>query len=70
MLVEMAELSEEKITSLFDQLVSENVLVYGPHESIKCEADGYPVSLSIRLTIACTWLITGAFSSSSKCATT
>lgn len=66
----MAELDEEKITALFDQLVSENVLVYGPHQSIKCEADGYPVSSAIGLVIACTWLIISAFSSSSRYATT
>lgn len=66
----MVELNEEKITSLFDQLVSEEVLVYGPHESIKREADGFPVSQSITLVTAYTWLITSALSSSLRCATT
>ena len=41
----MIELNEEAVTSLFDKLVSENILVYGLHQSIKREADGYPVSL-------------------------
>lgn len=44
----MAELNEETITALFDQLVSENVVVYGPHQSVTHEAEGYPVSRAIR----------------------
>jgi hypothetical protein len=60
----MADLSNESITALFDQLVSENIIVYGPHESIKCEAEGYPVRHSISINIACTWLIRHPYSSS------
>lgn len=44
----MSDLNEEKIIAVFDQLVSEDVLVYGPHESIVREAEGYPVSASTR----------------------
>ncbi|KAF2629530.1 hypothetical protein BU25DRAFT_388612 [Macroventuria anomochaeta] len=43
----MAGLNEENITALFDQLVSENVLVYGPYKSIKCEAEGYPLEFRV-----------------------
>ena len=41
----MSELDEAKTVAVFDQLVSEGVLVYGPHESIVREAEGYPVSV-------------------------
>lgn len=41
----MTELNEDAIVVIFDQLVSEGVLVYGPHESIIREAEGYPVSV-------------------------
>jgi hypothetical protein len=39
----MEDLSEEALTTTFDKLVSEGVIVYGPHESVKVEAEGYPV---------------------------
>jgi hypothetical protein len=64
----MGELNEEKITALFDQLVSEDVLVYGPHKSIRCGAEGFPVSQAIKLVVACTWVTDSAYSSSSKSA--
>ena len=64
----MAELNEDKITVLFDQLVSENVLLYGPHESVKCAAEGFPVSQAIIFVVACTWVTDSAYSWSSKSA--
>ncbi|KAF1929471.1 uncharacterized protein M421DRAFT_420000 [Didymella exigua CBS 183.55] len=45
--MEMADLNEAKITDLFDQLASEEILIYGPYESIKCEADGYPLEFKV-----------------------
>lgn len=41
----MGDSDESKAVAVFDQLVSEGVLVYGTHESIVREAEGYPVSL-------------------------
>ena len=41
----MGDSPEGKITALFDQLTAEGVLIYGPHESVVHEADGYPVSV-------------------------
>lgn len=40
----MDDVSEAKLTDTFDELVSQAVIVYGPHESVKLEAEGYPVS--------------------------
>ena len=40
----MDVLSEEKILTTFDQLVSEGSIVYGPYETIKEDCEGYPVS--------------------------
>jgi hypothetical protein len=39
----MDKLSEGTLVTIFDQLVSEGVIVYGPHESIKVNDGGYPV---------------------------
>lgn len=41
----MVESDEVKAVAVFDQLVSEGVLVYGPHESLVRKAEGYPVSV-------------------------
>ncbi|KAF9698549.1 hypothetical protein EKO04_003878 [Ascochyta lentis] len=43
----MEDLDEEKITAAFDELVSESVIVYGPHKSIECEAEGYPLEFRV-----------------------
>ncbi|KAF2848765.1 hypothetical protein T440DRAFT_469837 [Plenodomus tracheiphilus IPT5] len=43
----MNQQSEESLTERFDQLVAEGVIVYGPHESIRVEAEGYPISFRI-----------------------
>jgi hypothetical protein len=42
----MGDLNEDKALAVFDQLVLEGVLIYGPHQSVVREAEGYPVSLS------------------------
>ncbi len=39
---------ESAAIKMMDQLVSENVIIYGPHQVIKHEDEGYPVSLSQR----------------------
>lgn len=39
----MDALSEKTIIDLFDQLVSEGVIVYGPYETIAEACGGYPV---------------------------
>lgn len=39
----MHHLTEQTLTTTFDQLVDQGVIVYGPHESVKVEAEGYPV---------------------------
>jgi len=36
--------SKEQITATFDALVAEDALVYGPHQVLEYECDGYPVS--------------------------
>lgn len=41
----MVDSDESKVIAVFDQLVVEGVLVYGPHQSVVREAEGYPVSL-------------------------
>jgi ATP adenylyltransferase/5',5'''-P-1,P-4-tetraphosphate phosphorylase II len=41
----MDGITEDKLITTFDQLVSEGVIVYGPHESIKRDDHGYPVLL-------------------------
>ncbi|KZM18915.1 ATP adenylyltransferase [Ascochyta rabiei] len=43
----MKDLNEEKITALFDELVSENIIIYGPHESIRYEAGRYPLEFRV-----------------------
>jgi ATP adenylyltransferase/5',5'''-P-1,P-4-tetraphosphate phosphorylase II len=40
----MENVTEAALTESFDQLVSEGVIVYGPHESVKLDDQGYPVS--------------------------
>ena len=40
----MEDVSEETLLTTFDKLVSEGVIVFGPHESFKIEDEGYPVS--------------------------
>ncbi len=49
----MSGSDEDKALAIFDQLVSEGVLVYGPHETVVREAEGYPVSLLYRLRLPC-----------------
>lgn len=41
----MAIQDEASITVVFDQLVADGILVYGPHKSVVREAEGYPVSV-------------------------
>ena len=41
---DMDGVSEAKLIDTFDELVSQGVILYGPHESVKLEAEGYPVS--------------------------
>lgn len=48
----MSNFEEGKALAVFDQLVSEGVLVYGSHQSIVREAEGYPVSLLTRVKLA------------------
>ncbi|KAH6618484.1 hypothetical protein C7974DRAFT_364385 [Boeremia exigua] len=43
----MCDSYEAKIGVLFDQLVSEGVLVYGPHESVVREAEGFPIQFKV-----------------------
>ncbi|KAF2263784.1 hypothetical protein CC78DRAFT_267118 [Lojkania enalia] len=43
----MADLSEQKIISTFDQLVAEGVIIYGPNEKIEIDCDGYPLEFRI-----------------------
>ncbi|KAF2639126.1 hypothetical protein P280DRAFT_454183 [Massarina eburnea CBS 473.64] len=43
----MGDLDESKINDVFDQLVSEDILVYGPHESIVRDAEGYPIEFRV-----------------------
>lgn len=40
----MADISEAGLVETFDRLVSEGVIVYGPHESVRLKDEGYPVS--------------------------
>ena len=40
----MDNVTEAALTDTFDKLVSEGVIQYGPHESIKLQDEGYPVS--------------------------
>ncbi|KAH9865194.1 hypothetical protein IAQ61_009141, partial [Plenodomus lingam] len=40
-------LTEEILIERFDQLVSEGVIIYGPHDTIPIEARGYPLTLRI-----------------------
>ncbi|RMZ74290.1 ATP adenylyltransferase [Pyrenophora seminiperda CCB06] len=46
-LYDMDGVSEAKLTDTFDELVSRGVIVYGPHESVKLEAEGYPIEFRI-----------------------
>jgi hypothetical protein len=39
----MEDITDEHLTTLFDQLVSEGVIVYGPHDKHLIEAESYPV---------------------------
>lgn len=39
----MATVSEAGLVETFDLLASEDVIVYGPHETVKVEDNGYPV---------------------------
>ena len=41
----MGDLDEDKTLAVFDQLVSEGILIYGPHQSVVRQAEGYPASL-------------------------
>jgi hypothetical protein len=66
----MANMNEDNISAVFDNLVTENVIIYGPHKSIKCEAEGYPVSHSISVNIPGTWLIKATYRSSFESAST
>lgn len=36
--------SKAQIVATFDALVAEDVLVYGPHEVVEYDCEGYPVS--------------------------
>ena len=49
----MGDLDENKTLAVFDQLVSEGILIYGPHQSVVREAEGYPVSLSRQTKLTC-----------------
>jgi hypothetical protein len=42
----MEFISEEELIGRFDQLVSEGVIVYGPHTKYETHDGGYPVSIS------------------------
>lgn len=39
----MESLNEKKTVEIFDQLVSEGIIIYGPHEKIIENCGGYPV---------------------------
>jgi hypothetical protein len=39
----MEEISSESLIATFDHLVSEGVIVYGPHTTHAIEDEGYPV---------------------------
>jgi hypothetical protein len=39
----MADVTEARLVETFDQLANQGVIVYGPHETVKVEDDGYPV---------------------------
>ncbi|KAF2107839.1 hypothetical protein BDV96DRAFT_505521 [Lophiotrema nucula] len=43
----MADLSDDKLLADFDQLVEEGVIVYGPHELVEVDCDGYPFEFRI-----------------------
>ncbi|KAJ4989325.1 tetraphosphate phosphorylase 2 (ATP adenylyltransferase) [Stagonosporopsis vannaccii] len=43
----MGDSYESKAIAVFDQLVSDGVLVYGPHESVVHEAESYPVQFKV-----------------------
>lgn len=40
----MAIPSKESIIATFDALVAEEVLIYGPHQVVEQDCNGYPVS--------------------------
>ncbi|KAE8853725.1 hypothetical protein HRS9122_00717 [Pyrenophora teres f. teres] len=44
---DMDDVSEATLTNTFDELVSQAVIVYGPYESVKLEAEGYPLEFRI-----------------------
>jgi ATP adenylyltransferase len=39
----MVNLSEDSITAVFEKLVAEGVVMYGPHEVVREDAGGFPV---------------------------
>lgn len=41
----MTTVSEAGLVETFDLLANEGVIVYGPHDTIKVEDDGYPVRM-------------------------
>ncbi|KAI8934751.1 hypothetical protein NX059_008439 [Plenodomus lindquistii] len=43
----MDDLSEQTLITRFDQLVDEGIIIYGPHETIHVEAEGYPLTFRI-----------------------
>lgn len=43
----MEDISAQHLTTLFDQLVSEGVVIYGPHTKHIVEDEGYPVCYSL-----------------------
>ncbi|KAG9199563.1 hypothetical protein G6514_008422, partial [Epicoccum nigrum] len=43
----MGDLNEDKTLAVFDQLVSEGVLIYGPHQSVVRKAEGYPFQFKV-----------------------
>ncbi|KAF2993695.1 hypothetical protein E8E13_002267 [Curvularia kusanoi] len=43
----MGDFDKGKTLAVFDQLVSEGILVYGPHQSIVRDAEGYPVQFKV-----------------------
>lgn len=47
----MEHISEEKLVATFDQLVSEGVIVYGPHTKYDTQDEGYPVSTLISIEV-------------------
>jgi hypothetical protein len=42
----MENICEEELLGTFDQLVSEGVIVSGPHTKHETQDEGYPVSIS------------------------